>query len=112
MKLQASEASNLKNLQSQNARSAENRVWLSALAVIHGRLAIRALDREARSAAAGCLGLWIIDTERGADQVIDKVDLRTVEVSQRNRVDQHRCTLVHDDNVIGSLGRIHIELVL
>ena len=39
MKLQASEASNLKNLQSQNARSAENRVWLSALAVIHGRLA-------------------------------------------------------------------------
>ena len=38
MKLQASEASNLKSLQSQNTRSAENRIWLSVLEVVHGRL--------------------------------------------------------------------------
>ena len=54
MKLQASEASNLKNLQSQNARSAENRVWLSALAVIHGRLSRLCLFESAQAIVSAC----------------------------------------------------------
>jgi hypothetical protein len=56
MKLQASKASNLKNLQSQNAIQVGNRLWLSVLEVIHGRLScdpIRALRLYQAEAAPG-----------------------------------------------------------
>ena len=44
-------------------------------------------DREARPAAAGGGGVGIVDLEGGADQLVDIVDLRTVQEGQGGFVD-------------------------
>ena len=62
-------------------------------------------DRKARAAAAGGGRVRVGDLERGADQVVDEVDLRAREVLQRHRVDQHARPRLFDDNVLGIGGR-------
>src|SRR6516165_1007554 len=70
------------------------------------------LEREARTTATGRGGLWIIDLERCADQVVDKIDLAAGHVVQRDRIDQHRgARLLDDDVVVGAVAR-GVELVL
>src|SRR4051794_6764778 len=69
-------------------------------------------ERETRPAAAGRCRLWIVDLERGADQVVDEVDLRPREISNRDRVDQYGRAVAVDDEVVVRPRAIHVELVL
>src|SRR5713226_5521141 len=70
------------------------------------------LDREARAAAAGRGGIGIGDLERGADQVIDEIDLRAFHVAQRDRVDQHGGAVARDHEIVWRLALLHVEPVL
>ena len=72
----------------------------------------RSLQRKARAAAAGGLGLRIVDLERGADQVVDEVDLGAGQVLQRHRIDQHGDAVAGDDDVVVGLVAVDVELVL
>src|SRR6185436_4823750 len=75
-------------------------------------LMVSALKREARSAAAGGLGLRVVDLERGADQVVDEVDLGAGEVLKRHRIDQHGDAVANDGDVVLGLVALDVELVL
>ena len=45
-------------------------------------------EREAGAAAAGGVGLRVLDLERGADQVVDEIDFRARHVIDRDGIDQ------------------------
>ena len=70
------------------------------------------LQREAGAAAAGSFRLRIFHLERGADQVVDEVDLRAGHVVHRHRIDQHHRAVTADDEIVGRLRTLHVELVL
>src|SRR4051794_32002657 len=70
------------------------------------------LKRKARPAATGGLGLRIVDLERGADQVVDEVDLGAGQILQRDRIDQHRHPVADDGDVVLGLVALDVELVL
>lgn len=46
------------------------------------------------------------------DEIVDKVDLRTAHVRQRNRVDQHHRAVTLDNDVIVGARAIQIEAIL
>src|SRR5688572_32992929 len=60
-------------------------------------------DREGTAAAAGGLGVWIADLERGADQVLDEIDLRARQQVERGLVD-HQLHAVAGEYVVVNLG--------
>ncbi len=70
------------------------------------------LNRKARPAAAGRLGLGVVHTERGADEIVDEIDLGAREVVERDLVDQHGGAVAGDDGVVISLRVLHVEPVL
>src|SRR5262245_47749351 len=70
------------------------------------------LDGKAGAAAAGGGGLRVVHPERGADQVVDEVDLGPRHVVERHRVDQHGRPVLRDDDVVVGLGAVDVELVL
>ena len=74
--------------------------------------ALACLKRKARAAAAGRLGLRIVDLERGADQVLDEIDLGACEVLQRHRIDQHGDAVADDGLIVVGLGVFDVELVI
>lgn len=69
-------------------------------------------DGEARAAAAGCLGLWIVDPERGADQVLNIIDLCAVHILQGNFIDQHNGAAAANFHVVGRPLTIDVEFIL
>src|SRR5690349_17928120 len=73
---------------------------------------VRALEREARAAAAGGRGIRVLDLEGGADQVVDEVDLGACEVFERHGVDQDLRAAFRDDGVVACLCIDEVELVL
>ena len=70
------------------------------------------LQREAGAAAAGRGGLRVFHLERGADQVVDEVDLRAGHVIDRDRIDQHGRAVAGDHDVVVGLRALHAEFVL
>ena len=70
------------------------------------------LQREAGAAAAGGGGLRVLHLERGADQVVDEVDLGTGHVVDRDRIDQHDGAVAGDDEVVVRARALHVEFVL
>src|SRR5438067_1242312 len=70
------------------------------------------LQCETCAAAAGGGGLWIVDAEGGADEVIDEVDLGAGEIAERYLVDQHPGAVAGDDDIVRRLRAVDIELVL
>ena len=69
-------------------------------------------NREAGAAAAGSGGLRIVDAERGADQVVDEVDLGAGQIVERDRVDQDAGAGPLDHDVIGSAVAAGVLLAL
>src|SRR5260370_24845259 len=69
-------------------------------------------DREARAAAAGRGRVGIGDLERGADQVVDEIDLGAFHVAQRDRVDEHGRAVARDHEIVWRLALLHVEPVL
>ena len=67
------------------------------------------LQREAGAAAAGGGGLRVLHLERGADQVVDEVDLRAGHVIDRDRIDQHHGAVAGDDEVVVGLARVSMS---
>src|SRR6185437_8231680 len=70
------------------------------------------LQREAGAAAAGRLGLRIVDLERSADQIVDIIDLGAGKETERNLVDQHGRAVARQHDVVVGLGAFDVELVL
>jgi hypothetical protein len=70
------------------------------------------LDREAGAAAAGGGGVGIVHAERGADQVVDEIDLGARQKRHRGRVHQYHRAVALDHQVVLGLGMLDIELVL
>src|SRR5215467_5990684 len=70
-----------------------------------------ASDGKARAAAArsGCVG--IVDFEGGANEVVDKIDLGTSEIFERNGVDQYARTSALDHEIVRFRGGNEIKLV-
>src|SRR5262245_43392542 len=69
-------------------------------------------DREAGAATARGGGVGIDDAEGGADQVVDKIDLRTRHVAERDLVDEDPRSCPLDDEIIGLRSLDQIELIL
>src|SRR5260370_19085071 len=72
----------------------------------------RLLNREVGAAAAGGGGVGIDDAERGADQIIDEIDLGSRQERHRGRVDQHYGAVAFDHKIVLGLGMFHVEFVL
>src|SRR3979490_2193426 len=70
------------------------------------------LDREAGAAAAGGGGVGIVHAERGADQVVDEIDLGARQKRHRGRIDQHHRAVALDHQVIVCPRLLDVELVL
>src|SRR5262249_34726168 len=70
------------------------------------------LEREAGPAAAGRLGVGIVDPERGADEVVDEIDLRAGQVSERDLIDQYHRLITADKHVVRRLFAVHVKFVL
>ena len=71
-----------------------------------------ASDRKAGSTAAGCRRLRIVDPKRRANQIVDEIDLGAGQIAHRRLIDQDGRRAALNDEIIGSLGAIHVELVL
>lgn len=71
----------------------------------------RALDRETRAAAAARCGIWIVDLERGSDQLGREVDFRAVHKFEAHFIDQDADPIARDHKVIRIGGIIEIEFV-
>src|SRR6516164_2391326 len=71
-----------------------------------------ALDRETGAAAAGRRGVRIDHAERGADQVIDEIDLGPGQKRHRCRVDQHDGTVAGDYKVVYGPIMFDVEFIL
>src|SRR5437870_2923094 len=69
-------------------------------------------DRKAGPAAARRRGIRVDHAERGADQVVDEIDLRAREERHRGWIDQHHRALARDHQIVLSLGVVDVELVL
>src|SRR5439155_16397049 len=69
-------------------------------------------DRKARPAAARRGGIRIDHAERGADQIVDEIDLRTCEERHRGRIDQYHRALARDHQIVLGLVVVDVELVL
>src|ERR1700736_1699964 len=69
-------------------------------------------DRETGAAAAGCGGIGIDHAERGADQVVDEIDLGPRQKRHRGGIDQHHRAVARDHQIIFSLGAFDVEFVL
>ena len=59
-----------------------------------------ALNGEARTAAAGCGGLRIVDLEGAAHQVVDEVDARAAQIFEGGLIDQHGRAVTLEDEVV------------
>ena len=70
------------------------------------------LDRKTGATAAGGGGVRIDDAERGADQVVDKIDLGPREEGHRSGVDQYHRILTFNNQIVLGLGVLDIELVM
>src|SRR5262249_45638423 len=70
------------------------------------------LKSETGAAATRGFCLRIDHLERGADQVVDKIDFRSGHVVDRNRVDQNDRAVAADHEVVAGLGMLHVEFVL
>src|ERR1700730_6904469 len=69
-------------------------------------------DRETGAAAAGCGGIGIDHAERGADQVVDEIDLGPRQKKHRGGIDQHHGAVTRDHQVILSFCAVDVEFVL
>src|ERR1700692_3114370 len=69
-------------------------------------------DRKAGAAAAGCGGVGVDHAERGADQVVDEIDLGASQKRHRCWIDQHHRIVALNHQVILGLRALDIELVL
>src|SRR6185437_7564941 len=72
----------------------------------------RSLDRKAGAATARSRGVRVVHTERGADQVVDEIDLRPRKERRRGRIDQHDGRIALDHQIVLGLGVIDVEFVL
>src|ERR1700694_6270772 len=68
-------------------------------------------DRKTRPAATGGGGVGIGDLERGADQIVDEIDLGAFHVAQRDRIDQHGGAVPGDHEIVRRLALFHVEAV-
>ncbi len=64
------------------------------------------LQRKTGAAAAGRDRLRVLDLERGADQVVDEVDLGTGHITDRHRVDQHHGAVARDHQIVVGSWRV------
>ena len=71
-----------------------------------------ALNRKAGSAATRSRRIGIFDFERLADQVIDKIDPRAFEKTQRHRIDQHGRAVAFEHQIVGQRAALDIERIL
>src|SRR5215468_3317772 len=72
----------------------------------------RGSDRKTGAATAGGGGVRIDDAEGRADQVVDKIDLRSRQERHRGGINQHHGALAGNHKVILGLGVVDVELVL
>src|ERR1700733_480779 len=71
-----------------------------------------ALKREAGAATAGRGGLWVVDLEGRANEIVDEIDFGAGHVIERNRVDQHHHAAAFDDDVVVGFAALGVEFVL
>src|SRR3989442_3649263 len=69
-------------------------------------------DRKAGAAAAGRGGIGVDHAERGADQVVDEIDLGSRQKRHRGGIDQHHRIVALNHQVILGLRALDVELVL
>src|SRR3954452_7571318 len=69
-------------------------------------------DRKAGPAAARRGGIRIDHPERGADQVVDEIDLGARQERHRGGIDQHYGALARNHQIILGLRALDVELVL
>ncbi len=88
-----------------------NRPW-QCQGAVRRRSARLSSDRKAGAAAAGGGGVRIDHPERGADQIVDEIDLRAGQKRHRGRIDQHHGAVARDHEVVLGLGALDVEFVL
>src|SRR2546421_11222685 len=69
-------------------------------------------DRKAGAAAAGRGGIGVDHAERGADQVVDEIDLGPRQKRHRGGIDQHHRIVALNHKVILGRRALDVELVL
>src|SRR5258705_13466396 len=69
-------------------------------------------DRKAGAAAAGRGGIGVDHAERGADQVVDEINLGARQKRHRGGIDQHHRIVALNHQVILGLRALDVELVL
>jgi hypothetical protein len=70
------------------------------------------LNREAGAAAARGLGLRVDHPKSGPDQIVDEVDLRSLEISDGHLIYQYGRSVAHDSDVVVVPPAIDLEPVL
>src|SRR5262245_6397365 len=69
-------------------------------------------DREGAAAAAGGLGVGVLHLERGAHQILDKIDLRARQQIERGVVDHDLDPIALEQVIIGLDGVVECESIL
>src|ERR1700733_2461450 len=69
-------------------------------------------DRKAGAAAAGGGRVGIVDAERGADQIVDEIDLRARQERHRGGIDENDRAVTGNHQIILGAQTFDVELVL